>query len=77
MCSPSCSFFRPQIQLRTVHQPKMRLLLKKVVFHSREKKLVQRGKHKRGDRGSSEEGNSAAKKQKMAACEVSPDNNEA
>ena len=42
----------------------------------KEKKLVQRGKHKRGDRGSSEEGNSAAKKQNMAACEASPGDNE-
>ena len=42
----------------------------------KEKKLVQRGKHKRGDRGSSEEGNSTAKKQNMAACEASPDDNE-
>ena len=41
---------------------------------SKEKKLVQRSKHKRGDRGSSKEGNSAAKKQNMAACETSPDN---
>jgi len=36
----------------------------------REKKLVQRGKHKRRDRGSSKEGNSAAKKQNMAAREA-------
>ena len=43
----------------------------------KEKKLVQRGKHRRGDRGSSEEGNSAVKKQNMAACKASPDNNEA
>ena len=43
----------------------------------KEKKLVQHGKHKRGDRGSSEEGSRAAKKQNMAACEASPDNNEA
>ena len=42
----------------------------------KEKKLVQRGKHKRGDRGSSEDGNSAAKKQNMAACETSPDDAE-
>ena len=43
----------------------------------KEKKLLQRGKHKRGDRGSSEEENCAAKKQNMVACEASPDNNEA
>lgn len=42
----------------------------------KEKKLVQRGKHKRGERGSSEEGNSAAKKQNMAACEANPNNDE-
>ena len=42
----------------------------------KEKKLVQRGKHKRGDRGSSEEGNSAAEKQNMAVCEASPDDSE-
>ena len=41
----------------------------------KEKKLVQRGKHERGNRGSSEEGNSPAKKQNMAACEASPDDN--
>jgi len=40
----------------------------------KEKTFVQRGKHKRGDRGSREEGNSTAKKQNMAACEASPDN---
>ena len=52
-------------------------LLEKVAFMTgKEKKFVKRGKHKRGDRGSSEEGNSAPKKQNMAACEASPDDNE-
>ena len=43
----------------------------------KEKKFAQRGKHKGGERGSSKEGNSAAKKQNMGACEASSDNNEA
>ena len=52
-------------------------LLEKVAFMTgKEKKLVQRDKYKRDDRGSSEEGNSAAKKHNMAACEASPDDNE-
>ena len=41
----------------------------------KEKKFVPHGKHKRGERGSSEEENSAAKKQNMAACEACSDNN--
>lgn len=42
----------------------------------KENKLVQRGKHKRGYRSSNEVGNSTAKKQNMAACQTSQENNE-
>ena len=76
-CSVSGSFSRPQNQLRTI-RPKMRLPLWKKWFYDRQGKETRSARltRKRWE-GSSQEGNSAVKKQNMAARGASPDNNDA
>ena len=79
MCSASSSFF-PVLKFHSGQ-----LFNLKCDYSSNKRWLSRQARkrssssvaNKRGERGSSKDGNSAAKEQNMAACEASPDNSKA